>query len=134
MTSRVTRECQFVPRVINPHKMVRAVFFAADSRIRDSRKTLEEKMAWLRTEVLHDPQAAPAPSSEKPSVFLFDDTGLALLDVEQVRAKNKNAILVLLSYQPFIQCAPPQAAHAKYPYAAGADLVFAVDRHELLPE
>ena len=134
MTSRVTREYQFVPRVINPVKMERAVFFAADSRIRDSWETLEKKMAWLRTEVLHDPQSALASSSEQRSVFLFDDTGLALLDVEQVRAKNKNAILVLLSYQPFIQCAPPQAARMRYPYAAGADLVFAVDRNELLPE
>jgi hypothetical protein len=114
--------------------MERAVFFAADSRIRDSWKTLGEKMAWLRTEVLHDPQSALAVSSDRPSVFLFDDTGLALLDVERVRAKNKNAILVLLSYQPFIQCAPPQAARARYPYAAGADLVFAVDRQDLLPE
>jgi hypothetical protein len=127
-------ERRFVPRVINPVKVERVVIFAADSRIRDSSKTLEEKMAWLRTEVLHDPQSALAASSERPSVFLFDDTALALLDVEQVRAKNKNAILVLLSYQPFIQCAPPQAAQANYPYTARADLVFAVDRDRLLPE
>jgi hypothetical protein len=134
MTSRIMLERRFVPRVINPVKVERVVIFAADSRIRDSSKTLEEKMAWLRTEVLHDPQSAMAASSERPSVFLFDDTALALLDVEQVRAKNKNAILVLLSYQPFIQCAPPQAAQANYPYTARADLVFAVDRDRLLPE
>ena len=134
MTSRAAREYQFVPRVINPVKIERAVFFAADSRIRDSRKVLEEKMAWLRAEVLPDPQSVLATASERPSVFLFDDTGLALLDVEQVRARNKSAVLVLLSYQPFIQCAPPQAARENYPYAAGADLVFAVDRTELLPE
>jgi len=134
MTDRVPREGRFVPRVINPIKIERAVFFAADSLIRDSGKTLGEKMAWLRTEVLHDPQSALAASSDRPSVFLFDDTGLALLDVERVRARNKNAILVLLSYQPFIQCAPPRAALARYPYTAGADLVFAVDRQDLLPE
>jgi len=134
MTSRAAREYPFVPRVINPVKIERAVFFAADSRIRDSRKTLEEKMPWIRTEVVYDPQSALAVSSERPSVFLFDDTGLALLDIGQVRAKNQSAALVLLSYQPFIQCAPPQAAREKYPYAARADLVFAVDRSALLPE
>jgi hypothetical protein len=134
MTSRAAREYQFVPRVINPVKIERAVFFAADSRIRASRTVLEEKMAWLKTDVLPGPQAVLAASSERPSVFLFDDTGLALLDIERVRARNKSAVLVLLSYQPFIHRAPPQAARERYPYTAGADLVFAVDRRELLPE
>jgi hypothetical protein len=134
MTSRAVREYQFVPRVINPVKMERAVFFAADSRIRDSRQVLAEKMAWLEPETLSGPQAVQAVSSERPTVFLFDDTALALIDAERVRASNRNAVLVLLSYQPFIHRAPPQAARERYPYAAGADLVFAVDRDELLPE
>ena len=134
MTSRVAREYQFVPRIINPIKMERAVFFAADSRIRDSRRALEEKMPWLKIEVLPGPQSLLASLSDRPSVLLFDDTGLALVDAERVRTRNRNAVLVLLSYQPFIHRAPPQAARERYPYTAGADLVFAVDRSELLPE
>lgn len=134
MTSRTSREYQFIPRIINPVKMRRVLFFAADGQVRQSRKILEERMPWLRTEVLADPQAVLSAASDEPSVFLFDDSGLAILDAPKLRAGNKNSVLVLLSYQPFIQGAPPQAARQKYPYTAGADLVFAVNKNEYPPE
>ena len=63
MTSRVSREYQFVPRIINPVKMKRALFFAADGQVRESRKILDEKMPWLKTEVLPDPQSVLAAAS-----------------------------------------------------------------------
>lgn len=134
MTSRTSPEYQFTPRIINPVKMKRVVFFAADGQVRQSRKILEERMPWLRTEVLADPQAVLSATSDEPSVFLFDDSGLAILDAAKLRAGSKNSVLVLLSYQPFIQGAPPQAARQKYPYTAGADLVFAVNKNEYPPE
>jgi len=134
MTSRAPREYQFVPRIINPVKMKRALFFAADRQVRDSRKVLDEKMPWLKTEVLPDPQSVPAAASGEPSVFLFDDTGLAILDAKKLHARSPDSIFVLLSFQPYIQYAPPQAAWQKYPYVAGADLVFAVNRDAFPPE
>jgi len=134
MTSRVSREYQFIPRIINPVKMKRALFFAADGQVRESRKVLDEKMPWLKTEVLPDPQSALAAVSGEPSVFLFDDTGLAILDANKLRARSPDSVFVLLSFQPYIQYAPPQAAWQKYPYAAGADLVFAVNRDAFPPE
>jgi hypothetical protein len=134
MTNRISGECPFVPRIINPGKIERAVIFAADGRIRGSRTALAEKMAWVETEVLPDPLSVAETSSAKMTAFLFDDAGLALVDADRVRSGNRNAVLVLLSYQPFVQCAPPQAAAEKYPYTAKADLVFAVDRSALLPE
>jgi hypothetical protein len=134
MTSRVSREYQFIPRIINPVKMKRALFFAADGQVRESRKVLDEKMPWLKTEVLPDPQSVLAAASGEPSVFLFDDTGLAILDVKKLRARSPDSVFVLLSFQPYIQYAPPQAAWQKYPYAAGADLVFAVNRDAFPPE
>ncbi|MBN2200069.1 MAG: hypothetical protein JW747_09515 [Candidatus Aminicenantes bacterium] len=134
MTNRISGEHPFVPRVINPVKIERAVIFAADSQIRGSGKALAEKMAWVETYVLPDPESVMETSSAKPTAFLFDDAGLALVDAGRVRSGNRNAVLVLLSYQPFIQCAPPQAAAEKYPYTVKADLVFAVDRNALLPE
>jgi hypothetical protein len=72
-------------------------------------------------------------STDDASVFLFDDTGLAVVNTEKIHAANMNSVVVLLSYQTFVQCSPPQAAALKYPYTAKADLVFAVTREEFAP-
>ncbi len=134
MTPRPTPEYRFIPRIVNPIRMRRALVFAADALVRESGKVLEAEMPWLRTEVLTDLRSARTASFDEPSVFLFDDTGLALLDARRLRAANRDSIFVLLTFQPYIQCAPPRAAREKYPYSAGADLVFAVNRHEFPPE
>ena len=134
MAERASREYEFIPRIINPIKMKRALFFAADARVRESRKVLQDKMPWLRTEVLSNPLSVMAAASDEPSVFLFDDTSLAILDTKKLRAGSQDSVFVLLSFQPFIHCAPPQAAAKKYPYTDFADLVFAVNRNEFPPE
>jgi hypothetical protein len=134
MTSRRPREHKFIPRIINPLKLKRALFFAADVQVREARRTVQEKMPWLRTEVLPDPQSVLEALSNEPTVFLFDDTGLAILDHEKLRPDSRPTVHVLLSFRPFIQCSPPQAARQKYPFTAGADLVFAVNKNEFPPE
>ena len=134
MARRASREFEFIPRIINPVKMKRALFFAADAQVRESRKVLDEKMPWLKTEALPDPQSVLAAASGEPSVFLFDDTGLAILDAKTLRSRSPDSVFVLLSFQPYIQFAPPQAAAQKYPYTTGADLVFAVNRDAFPPE
>jgi hypothetical protein len=134
MVNHASREYEFVPRVINPLRMKRALFFAADAHVRESRSVLGEKMPWLQTYVLPNPESVVFSASDEPSVFLFDDTGLTFVDTKKLRAENSNSIIVLLSFQPFVQCAPPQAASQKYPYTALADLVFAADRQEFPPE
>ncbi|MBP1767779.1 MAG: PpsA1 [Candidatus Aminicenantes bacterium] len=127
------REFQFVPRVINPVKIKRAVLLAADAELRQSAASLGESMPWLKTQILSDPASVLKVSGDEPTVFLFDDTGLAVSDTEGVRRQNTNAVLVLLSFQPFVQCSPPQAGRQKYPYTQNADLVFAVSRDEFAP-
>jgi hypothetical protein len=127
------RDYQFVPRIINPVKIKRAVLFAADAELRQAAKTLRDSLPWLETQILLDPASVLGASSIEPTVFLFDDTGLAVSDTERVRRQNANAVLVLLSFQPFVQCSPPQAALPKYPYTQKADLVFAVSREEFAP-
>jgi hypothetical protein len=128
------REYQFIPRVINPVRLRRVALFAADAALRESHKILNESLPWLEIEVLADPASALRISSEEPRVFLFDDTALGILDAEMIRRRNPNAVLVLLSFQALVQCSPPQVAVQKYPYTAGADLVFAVSRDEFAPE
>jgi hypothetical protein len=118
-------EYPFTPRIINPVRIKRAAFFAADSQLRESRSILEENMPWLKTDILYSPQSVMDDDSGDPCVFLFDDTSLAFIDAEKVRARNKDAVLALLSFQPFVHCSPPQAAAQMYPYTAKADLVFA---------
>jgi hypothetical protein len=125
---------EFVPRVINPVRMRRAALFAADAALRESHRVLRESLPWLEIEVLSDPASALRLASEEPRVFLFDDTALAIIDAGEVRRRNPNAIIVLLTFQAFVQCSPPQVAFQKYPYTAAADLVFAVSREEFAPE
>ncbi|OGD22672.1 MAG: hypothetical protein A2W03_16350 [Candidatus Aminicenantes bacterium RBG_16_63_16] len=127
------REYQFIPRVINPVKLRRAALFAADTRLRQSQNVLKESLPWLEIEVLSDPASVLQVSSDQPTVFLFDDTALGMLDAEAIRRRNQNAVLVLLTFQTFVQRSPRQLAGQKYPYTAGADLVFAVGREEFAP-
>jgi hypothetical protein len=127
------REHRFVPRVINPVKIKRAFLFAADAQLRQSAAILGQSMPWLETQILFDPASVLRASSPEPTVFLFDDTALGVSDTDTVRRQNANAVLVLLSFQPFVQCSPPQAALLKYPYTQKADLVFAVSREEFAP-
>lgn len=132
--SRAAREYEFVPRIINPVKVKRALFFAADAAVRESGGFLKEGMPWLRTELLPHPEAVYGVASGGPSVFIFDDTGLAILDAERLRSGHPDSVFVLFSFRPLVQCAPPQAAAQRFPYTASADLVFAVDRNEFPPE
>jgi hypothetical protein len=119
--------------VINPVKLKRAVLFAADAQVREAMTFLESDMPWLRTEVVSDPRGLAESPSEEASVFLFDDTGLAVVDAAALRQRNEKAVIVLFSFQPFVQCAPPQPARERFPYTAKADLVFAVSRGEFAP-
>ncbi|MGZ8949989.1 MAG: hypothetical protein ACXW2H_10835, partial [Candidatus Aminicenantales bacterium] len=127
------REYEFVPRIINPVKMRRALFLTGEAELRQSKRVLEENMPWLRVEILSDPQSAAQTASEEAAVFLCDDAGLAVLDGDTIRRRNPDAVLVLLSYQPLIQCSPPQVARQRFPYVAKADLVFAVNQSDFPP-
>ena len=134
MTSRPSApEYRFQPRIINPVRFRRAIVWAADAELRTSKSVFEESLPWLKTDVLFDPSGLARIASDEPSVFLLDDTSLPLLDTVGLRKRNPNAVVVLLSFQAFIHCSPPEPARRKYPYTAKADLVFAVNRGELSP-
>jgi len=128
-----SRENEFVPRIINPVRIKRAVFFTGEAELRKSIRILEANLPWLRAEILSDPFSAMQATSEEAVLFLCDDAGLAILDSDKIRRQNPNAVFALLSYQTFIQCSPPQAARQRYPYTAKADLVFAVNKSDLPP-
>jgi len=127
------RESSFIPRIINPVKVEKAVIFSAETRIRESSQILDENMPWLQTKILYSPQSVSQVKSDRATVFLFDDTALPLVDVEKIRRNNSEAVLVLLSANAYIHCSPPQPARAKYPYTADADLVFAYSTTSLVP-
>ena len=127
------KELRFVPRIINPVKLRRAVVFAADAGLRQAAQRLDEAMPWLRTEIHYDPASLLRTPPAEPSVYLFDDTGLAVADTRRLRERSPDTVVVLLSFQPFIQSSPPAAARLRYPYTEKADLVFAVSRDEFAP-
>jgi len=127
------REYPFIPRVINPIKIETAVFFAGEARIRESAQILNENMPWLRTEILSSPDSVSRYESSSPAVFLFDDTALSLVDADGTKARNPESVIVLLSANAYINTSPPQAARERYPYSAGADLVFAYSTSRTVP-
>ena len=120
-----SREFPFFPRVINPVRMRSAVLFAADKRVRDAHAVLADGMPWLEARVLSDPISASNHIADQATAFVFDDTAINLVDIEQIRRNNKDAVIVLLSSNDFVQCSPPAIAAQKFPYTSKADLVFA---------
>jgi hypothetical protein len=132
-TKKSRREFSFVPRIINPVKIRQAVIFSGDSEIRESLPILTEFLPWIKTEILGNPQSVSNYLSNEATVFLLDDTALSLVDTEKIHQNNEKAVVVLLSSNPFIHRSPPQAAREKYPYTAKSDLVFAVNKTELVP-
>lgn len=132
-TEEQNREYPFVPRIINPIRIDHAVVFAGETLIRGAAQLLVEDMPWIKIDVCHDPGTASRFVADGAAVFIFDDTALPLVDTETIRRNNRDAVIVLLSANPFIQCSPPQPAGERYPYTTTADLVFAYDTNECVP-
>jgi hypothetical protein len=91
-------------------------------------------MPWVKVEVLRDPFSASNYQSRQPSVLMFDDVGMNIINAEKIKRNNNDAVLVLLSSNQTIHCSPPLVAQEKFPYSSKADLVFAFNKTELAPE
>ena len=128
------REFKFVPRIINPVKIDRAAIFSADEQARKAFEAVKETMPWVQFEVLKDPISASNFKSKKPAVLIFDDVGMNIVNTEQIKQNNSDAVLVLLSSNPSIHCSPPLVALENFPYTSKADLVFAINKSEFTPE
>jgi len=126
-------EFPFIPRIINPAKIEKAVIFSAETRIRESSQILNENMPWIKTEIFSSPQSVSRFKSGQITVFLFDDTALPLVDSDRMRKNNPGCVIILLSANPYIHSSPPQLAKIRYPYSAKADLVFAYSISSLVP-
>ena len=127
------QEFPFLPRIINPEKIKHAVFFSADEHVRNAKKVLQEKMPWIVTAVFSDPLSVSNYRPDHASAFIFDDTALNIVDTQKIRQNAKDAVLVLLSSNEFIQCSPPSVAQEKHPYTCKADLVFAYNNTDCAP-
>ncbi|MGD8536460.1 MAG: hypothetical protein PVF66_11480, partial [Candidatus Aminicenantes bacterium] len=101
--------------------------------MRNAKKVLEEKMPWIVTVVFSDPLSVSNYRPDRASAFIFDDTALNIVDSQKIRQNAKDAVLVLLSSNEFIQCSPPSVAQKRHPYAAKADLVFAYNNTDCAP-
>ena len=126
-------EFPFIPRIINPIKIGQAVVFAGETLIREAALLLAEDVPWIEIEVLHDPVTVSNFKATGAVVFICDDTALPFVNTETIRKNNPDAVITLLSANPYIQCSPPRPAREKYPYTAKADLVFAYDTTECVP-
>lgn len=123
---------KFVPRIINPVKITRAVIFSAEESVRKAVGALEENMPWIECCVFGDPLSVSNYQSDQAAVFLLDDTSIAFVDSEKIHKNNKDAVIVLLSSNDLIHRSPPSVAEEKYPFTTRADLIFAVNTTEFL--
>lgn len=123
----------FYPRIINPQKFSRAIIFSADEEVRKAGRSLTESMPWTAVNVLNDPIRVSDYKSDQASVIIMDDTALILVDAGKIRENSEDVVLVLLSSSDFVSQSSPSVTGEKYPYTSKADLVFAVDREELVP-
>lgn len=128
------REFKFVPRIINPVKITNAAVFSADEQVRKAISALKQYMPWVKVEVLKNPFSASNYKSQQPSVLMFDDVGMNIVNAEKIKQDNKDAILVLLSSNQSIHCSPPSVAQQQFPYTSNADLIFAINKSEIAPE
>jgi hypothetical protein len=126
-------ELAFVPRIINPVRMNHAVIFAADPRLREAGGVITRNMPWVSIRTMSNPVAVAEYRAPGPTVFIMDDTALAITDTGLLHETNEDAVITLLSTNRFIQCSPPGPARVKYPYTAKADLVFAVNATDFAP-
>ncbi|OQX94770.1 hypothetical protein B6I21_08900 [candidate division KSB1 bacterium 4572_119] len=128
------KKFDFEPRIINPVKIKNAVFLSGNEQVREASAALKEYMPWIDIIVLADPITASEYKSDQASVLLFDDTALAFVDSQKIKSNNEDAVLVLLSSNELINKSSPSIAEKKYPYTSKADLIFAIDNNEFLPE
>ncbi|MDH5385530.1 MAG: hypothetical protein OEY18_12550 [Candidatus Aminicenantes bacterium] len=127
------KEFTFLPRIINPVKIKHAVFFSADEQVRNAEKAFEENMPWIDIKVFSNPVSVSNYLPNQASIFIFDDTAINIVDTQKIRQFNKDAVLILLSSNEFIQCSPPSAAEKRFPFVAKADLVFAYNTTDCAP-
>ena len=128
------REFPFGPRIVNPVWIEKTVIFSADEQIRNSAKVLKEKMPWIDVLLYSNPLEVSSYISNKATVFLLDDTAISLVDVEEIKKNNKDAVIILLTSNEYIQRSHPSAAEEAFPFTSKADFVFAVNRKELTPD
>jgi hypothetical protein len=125
---------RFVPRIVNPVKIKKAVIFSAEELVRNAAGVLRENMPWIDCRILSDPVSVSNFQSDEATVFLFDDTSLTFIDAAKIHKANKDAVIVLLSSNDFLHRSPRSAAEEKYPHTASADLIFAINSSEFLPD
>jgi len=128
------REFKFVPRTINPVKIVNAFIFSANKQVRESRLVLQENRPWTKVKLFSDPVSISNHQADGASVFIFDDTALPFVDVQKIKQNNADAVIILLSSNEQIHCSPPSVARERYPYTTKADLIFGIDNSEFTPD
>jgi hypothetical protein len=128
------KDLPFTPRIINPDKIREVVVFSGDGPIREAGASLQTQMPWVRVRIITNPATLSQLRSECGLALIVDDAALNIADTEMLRRNNKDAVICLLSRHKLVQTAPPAIAGKEFPYTSKADLVFAVNKDEFLPE
>ncbi|MBN2492919.1 MAG: hypothetical protein JXQ29_18865, partial [Planctomycetes bacterium] len=123
----------FEPRVIHPVKITDVVVFSAEEAIRSTVDALGAALPWARVQLFFDPVSVAEFTAAGASVLVVDDTALNLVDPAPLRRRNPKTVILLLSGNESVGCAPPSVARQRFPYTARADLILAVDRADLSP-
>ena len=128
------KDLPFIPRIINPDKIKEVVIFSGDGPIREAGASLQTQMPWAQVTTITNPSNLSRLRSEHGLALIMDDAALNIADTEGLRQNNKDAVICLLSRHKLVQTAPPAVAGSEFPYTSKADLIFAVNKDEFLPE
>jgi hypothetical protein len=121
-------------RVINPHKLKRAFVFSASSSIRQAAHRLDQRHPYCSVHVQSDPTTLSRPLAERTFVLILDEGALALFDRDAFEENNPTGVVVFLSSDLRVGCAPTRAEVERIcPLAAKADFVFYVDDADCRP-
>ena len=130
----VQGEISFTPRIINPEKIQEVVIFSGDGPIRQAGSALQTEMPWVQVSVLTDPAMLSRLRSDQGLAIIMDDAAINIADCDALRQNNRDVMICLLSRHKLIQTAPPSISLRDFPYTARADLIFAVNKEEFIPE
>ena len=130
----VRREISFTPRIINPEKIREVVILSGDGPIRQAGSALKAEMPWVQVRVVRDPGILSQYRSDQGLAIIMDDAAINIADCDAIRRNNRDVMICLLSRHKLIQTAPPSVSVREFPYTARADLTFAVNKEEFVPE
>ncbi len=122
-TLKVFLNGRYIP---NQTRVEEVYICAGNERIREGAASLGSRLPWVKS-VSIPPLNLSKHHLDKAFVLLVDDASIQFVDHEEFKRNNPLGVIVLLSTDQFISCAPPYETEARYPNTKKASLILYAD-------